>query len=184
MLTDRWCPRSHQYWRHYKLLANHQPATTTLCRRSQICPKSHFSEVLASGLWTSLWALSKKCAKRNIFMCSPVKQRMAVEWFNIVLKSCPKFQVLIFHFSEIDDLLVSAEWALSLEQEMCAKRKYVNFQWKYVNFHVQCYNMYRINYYRSNVLVKNYGLILSDLNIWLDQSKNKNLALKKSFEVC
>ena len=38
-------------------------------------------------------------------LCSPVEQKMIVKWFHWVLKICPKVQVLISHFSEVNDLL-------------------------------------------------------------------------------
>ena len=40
---------------------------------------------------------------REIFLC--VEQGIAVKYFNIVLKICPKLQGLSFHFSEVNYLL-------------------------------------------------------------------------------
>ena len=96
------------------------------------------------GQWPAQWAWCKKCAKRKYFAVYPSRVEddcgLCVEWFNWVLKICPKFQVLVFsHF-----------WSwLSAWYKKCAKKKYFNS--KKSPIYVKCDKRFAIK--NSGVLV-------------------------------
>ena len=63
---------------------------------------------------------------RYLEQCATENNHLLYNWptiHNAISKICPKFQALSFHFSEVDDLLLSAWRVLG---KNCAKRKYNN----------------------------------------------------------
>ena len=75
------------------------------------CSRFYVLSLTFLRLLTYLMSIERKmwremfCCVAQILLCSSEEQRVTVKWFNWVLKICPEFQVLTFHFSEVADLL-------------------------------------------------------------------------------